>query len=347
MLPFLFYYQHLERVSRSFSFCISALTSPAKEWVALSYLLLRVVDTIEDCVWDSSHCQYLAFQELKSFFLSPPNQATLITWLKTLPTTIPIEEQVLLSDLTLLLNETKTLPSCISQVLLDTCTHMIDGMVYFISHYQKDSVFLLNSLYATNQYCFFVAGIVGELLSYLFTFVLEDFALNQTILNQSVHFGLCLQKINILKDKAQDEARQHFYIASRQELRDSLTVNAVEALSYLKTIPIISGRSYRLFCAWSLFIGLASLKWIDKNWTLQQEKYRISSEETNFIVKHVNQHIDDNTALERLFYAYLPQARVPTTIKSLSPQQLPNWFTQIYPKGQSFIHDHTLNLFPI
>ena len=43
-----FYQRHLDGVSRSFALCIPQLDQPFQERVALSYLLLRVLDTVED-----------------------------------------------------------------------------------------------------------------------------------------------------------------------------------------------------------------------------------------------------------------------------------------------------------
>ena len=46
------YYQpHLDRVSRSFAFCIARLEGEMREWVSLSYLLCRLLDTVEDAPW--------------------------------------------------------------------------------------------------------------------------------------------------------------------------------------------------------------------------------------------------------------------------------------------------------
>ena len=48
-----FYQTHLDRVSRSFAFCIKKLESPLRQWVSLAYLLCRVLDTVEDSIWES------------------------------------------------------------------------------------------------------------------------------------------------------------------------------------------------------------------------------------------------------------------------------------------------------
>lgn len=305
MQPYVFYHYHLENLSRSFSFCIRELFSPAREWVALSYLLCRVIDFIEDSPWSDQSLQLEAFQLFKIFLKKPPSEKQFLSWLHYFPKQLIDSERKLLFDLSILLEDKKQLPSEIEETLTQTAISMIDGMIYFLSKYKKEDKLILPSLPVTNRYCYVVAGIVGELLSKIFSYLIEDFRLTTTLLNQSVRFGLFLQKINLLKDKTEDEAAGRFYISSREQLHASLFLDAQHAFKYLQAIPIIKGRKYRLFCAWSLFIGLASLKWIDKSWQLETP-LKISHPETNHLVKQISQLVDDNYALELLFKRYMP-----------------------------------------
>ncbi len=336
MQSFYFYHQHLEKVSRSFSFCISQLTSPAKEWVALSYLLLRVVDTIEDLKWSDVQAQHDAFELLKLFLKNTPSEQQVADWLKYFPEQIPLDEKNLILDLVLLLNDKNQLPDKIKHELTNTIIQMVDGMEYFLRHYKFKNTVTFPSLITTNQYCFFVAGLVGKLLSRIFTYLTPDFKWSNELLNQSFHFGLFLQKINILKDHVNDEEEGRHYIASREDLRESLVFNSQHALDYIKSIPVLDGRSYRLFCAWSFFIGLASLKWLDKNWQMQQQKYKIKSKETYYLVNQISQIIDDNQALEQLFKHYFPVQRINASFYGHA-QQMPSWFQNIYFDEQASI----------
>lgn len=329
MQSFYFYHQHLEKVSRSFSLCISHLTSPAKEWVALSYLLLRVIDTVEDLNWEDDLAQSTAFDVLKLFLMKIPSEKQFSAWFDCFPEQIPLDEKNLIRDLPLLLHDKNQLPDEIKQELITTMMQMIDGMEYFLRHYKLKNTVTFPSLIVTNQYCFFVAGIVGKLLSRIFTYLIPNFKWTNGLLNQSFHFGLFLQKINILKDHINDEEEGRCYIASREHLRQSLVINAQHALAYIKSIPVIDGRAYRLFCAWSLFIGLASLKWLDKNWQLQQQKYKIKSKETYYLVNQISQLIDDNQALEHLFNDYLPEQKITVSIYGQQPT-MSSWFYNIY-----------------
>lgn len=327
MQPFSFYHHHLERVSRSFSFCISQLTSPTKEWVALSYLFLRIVDSIEDANWQNRQEQNNSFAVFKSFLIEKPSHEQFIKWLASFPAQLPLEEKQLLCDLPFLLADKDKLPPPINSALMNTMVQMMEGMQHFLHHYTVENKIIFPSLVTTNQYCFFVAGIVGKLLSQIFTYVIADFQWTAKLLNQSFHFGLFLQKVNILKDKMEDEACGRYFVAPGSNLQESLAINAQHALAYLKSIPVIAGRPYRLFCAWSMFIGLASLRWLD------QKGSKIKPRETYYVVNQVALLIDDNQALEKLFYNYLPKQE---GLEEHSPStaSMPSWFTRIYAEEQ-------------
>lgn len=332
MRQFSFYYQHLERVSRSFSFCISQLTSPAKEWVALSYLFLRIVDSIEDANWHEMQAQNNSFATLKSFLIEKPSNEQFIKWLARFPAQLPSEEKLLLCDLPLLLEDKDKLPAPIKNAMIKTIVQMIDGMQHFLNHYTVEDRIIFPSLATTNQYCFFVAGIVGKLLSQIFTYVIADFKWTAELLNQSFHFGFFLQKVNILKDKIDDEANGRFFVSPGTNLHESLAINAHRSLAYIKSIPIVAGRPYRLFCAWSMFIGLASLRWLDQN----GQGSKIKPRETYYLVNQITLLIDDNQALEKLFHSYLPRQESQDT-HSTSAMQIPSWFKSIYDQEQEAI----------
>jgi phytoene/squalene synthetase len=305
MQPYLFYHQHLDRVSRSFTFCILQLKSGVKEWVALAYLMFRIIDTVEDAPWQSVPKQLAAFEQLREFLESPPSAQALSAWIATFPAQIPEHEKRLLIDLPILLQDKNELPSTIQQVLLETMHEMMNGMIYFIQHFTASNRLTLNTMDEANQYCFYVAGTVGKLLTKMIEHVTPGFHASTERLNQSVQFGLFLQKINILNDRVHDEMAGRCFIPTFDEMRASLVEDAEGALSYIKMVPISAGRHYRIFCAWSLFLGLASLRWIDRNWQMKTQD-KISARETDALISKVRRCIDDNHALDGLFEVYAP-----------------------------------------
>ena len=362
-----FYQGHLESVSRSFGFCIAELSLPERDWVSLAYLLCRVVDTVEDSHWPNQEAQFFAFQQLKGFLSTPPTDEQFKAWFLCFPQALKPGERDLVLDLPLLLVFLSKLPQEIQKSLVRMVGHMIDGMMYFLRHHKKNNTLVLHSLMLTNQYCFFAAGIVGEFLSRLFTYSIPEFKLTNDLLTQSFHFGFFLQKINILKDCVEDAIAGRCFLSSYISVRDSLVVNAYGALDYLHSIPIVAGRRYRLFCAWSLFIGLASLKWMDKRERqskafclkktnqpddlniLEQpnlgSSYKLGNRETYRIIGQISKLIDDNAALAVLFKRYLPEGnQISHDSRGKFEQYLPEWFTAIYQDSLANVSIETLGI---
>ncbi len=323
-----FYQQHLNRVSRSFAFCIEQLSSPYREWIGLSYILCRLVDTIEDSNWPSLEDQLHSFDEFIEFVSNTEtvDEKRLQTWLQKFPSEIPKHELELLNESQTFFQDLHSLPADVQQYIQSSVLNMARGMRHFCENHKNANVIRLPSLAATNQYCFFVAGVVGELLTQIFykdepgRIDQNDKTVQQKTLLNAFHFGLYLQKINLLKDQLTDEAEGRLLVSSREGVRESLQSNASHALQYLQNLPT-GPNGFRLFCGWSLFLGLASLPMIDKSWNLKKAA-KISRTETFALLSKVKAVIDDNAALEKLFAKYLGHSSAPTeSVKNTAASQ--------------------------
>jgi hypothetical protein len=150
-----------------------------------------------------------------------------------------------------------------------------------------------------NQYCFFVAGIVGETLAQLVRHVEPQVRAARTFVLEAHHFGLFLQKINLLKDQFKDEQEGRFLVHSREEIKESLNRNSLGAWRFLESLPI-QQRGFRLFCAQSLFLGLASLPWVEKSHS-KRKMVKIPRLATMKLFDTLRRNINDNLFLESLF----------------------------------------------
>ncbi|MES3038390.1 MAG: squalene/phytoene synthase family protein, partial [Bdellovibrionota bacterium] len=85
------YQTHLNRVSRSFALAITFLENPLQEWVSMSYLLCRILDTIEDAPWpqDFSVDALSAYQQFKNFLETRPSAEEIREWRESFPSAIP------------------------------------------------------------------------------------------------------------------------------------------------------------------------------------------------------------------------------------------------------------------
>lgn len=324
-----FYQQHLDQVSRSFAYCIANLKNPLKEWVGLSYLLFRVLDTIEDAPWKDSESKKSSFDQ---FHLCLNGQLQ-FDWTSQLPSAIPDVEKQLMQSLPTLIQDFYLLPLPIQQTIKKSLIMMSFGMQRFASQTHQGQIRLKN-LKEVNQYCFFVAGLVGELLTDLIGSLLpKTFATPELYFN-SFRFGMFLQKINLLKDQSDDEQQGRFLVPNRQELLLSLKQDSEGAIDYILQMPVTQ-KEYRLFCAWSLFLGLSSLPWIENSF-LKKLMEKIPRPVTQALFSKIELVIHDNQALVQLFKESTQKLRShrhkPVVVKSDGRDES-KWLTQIY-QGQ-------------
>ncbi len=297
-----FFQQHLNRVSRSFAFCIERLPSPLREEVGLAYLLCRILDTIEDALWTDLSVQLRQFECFDRYLEVLPVKSDVSQWAEAFSTGISDGEKLLLNDAWQIFSEFHALALPIRQILKEPIQSMSRGMVYF-SRRKSSGVMRLMSLADVNQYCFFVAGVVGEILTRLVLSPIPQPALSPDLLVDAFHFGLFLQKVNLLKDQLSDEMAGRLLIPQRSEVMQSLKAHAEHAMAYIMALPETL-KGYRLFCSWSLFLGLASLPFIERSW-IEKQLVKIPREQTQLLLLEIEKLIDDNSALQEFFQTLL------------------------------------------
>jgi len=286
-----FYQAHLDAVSRSFALCIPQLAPPFREQVALSYLLFRVLDTVEDASFPDKETQARQFETFRRFLREDPPRGEIDRFREAFPDSLSDGERALLADTEVLVGDAHQLPAPARAILLSGLDRMAQGMALYA---MRPSPLRLVDLEDVNRYCCFVAGIVGELLTRLWALGGGE----PPSLLDAYRFGLFLQKINILKDQPDDEAAGRFFVPDRQELLASLRADAGGALSYLFSLPRTE-RGYRTFCAWSLILGAASLAAMNA----PRESRRA---QTLALFGRIAERIEDDGALRQLFADLMP-----------------------------------------
>ncbi|MBC7467021.1 MAG: squalene/phytoene synthase family protein [Bdellovibrio sp.] len=308
--------------------------------VSLAYLLFRIADTIEDSTWPDLQQQKNAFQQFLGFISEPATAEQIKNYTQLFPTTVPDEEKILLNDLTILLQDLHDLPVEALVPLRQSLTDMIKGMQHFAT---PDNA-RVKTMAELNQYCFFVAGLVGELLTELALKRRLSLPNDEAVLLNSHHFGLFLQKINILKDQSKDENEGRHFVPDRQLIWESLKENSDHGFSYISQLPSTL-RDYKLFCAYSFFLGLFSLSYIENSW-LSKMATRIPRAIVTAFLAQVENKIDDNTALEEIYLKYKNKLASPTLFVDLKTIQLEplQWFKQSYSRTLPMMHLKSLGI---
>ncbi|MCB0356769.1 MAG: squalene/phytoene synthase family protein, partial [Bdellovibrionales bacterium] len=291
----------MDKVSRSFALCIQQLKSPLRDWVSLMYLLCRIIDTGEDVPWLHKESRDQFFTLLREKLTDINNKDLLLPTDELFLKKVDPDELQLLKAGETLFKDFHDLPKNVQEVLLNLITSMSLGMQFFLDHYSENNRIKITTYTELNQYCFYVAGIVGEALTRLVA-GLEKREVNNKELLQAYHFGLFLQKINILKDQWKDESQNRFFVTDRKRLRASLSLHAEESFEYILQISD-QFNDYKIFCAWSFFLGLASLKYIDKSYNNKND-VKIPRLKTLTLMQKIEKIANDNRALTDIYHCY-------------------------------------------
>ncbi len=315
----------LQGVSRTFALTIPQLPAKLSMVISNAYLLCRTIDTIEDEVRLSTE-QKKYFSEKFVRIVSGDDDPQYFS--RTL--------YPLLSDQTL--NTEKELVAFIPRIV--SITHSFDmfqqkslarcveimsrGMV----HYQLNiSPKGLNTLSAHNAYCYHVAGVVGEMLTELFSHYSQDISQHKSrMMRLAISFGQGLQMTNILKDVWEDLSRgvcwlprdifaqegfdlDHLSTASTSvEFRKGLTTligiahgHLKNALEYTLTIPS-KEKGIRRFCLWALGMAILTLRKIHYNQEYQSgNQVKISRKSVKATIALSNLFVRQDNILKGIF----------------------------------------------
>ena len=196
-----FYY--LDRTSRSFSAVIQELHPELLVPIALFYLILRGLDTIED---DMTIPLPKKDPLLRGFYKTIEKEG----W--TFDGCGPDEkDRDLLVEFHVVTEEFRKVQPQYRTIIADIAHKMGDGMADYCANAEHNE-HGVNTVKDYNLYCHYVAGLVGEGLTRLFV----EAKLGNPLLLERPHLhesmGLFLQKTNIIRDVREDfEDRRRFW----------------------------------------------------------------------------------------------------------------------------------------
>ncbi len=272
--PFKTCWEILPAVSRSFAMVIRWLPRGLDDAVMVSYLLCRIADTLEDSVRNvaEKRRQLAKFADsLDSGSPEIPLDAYPATYLGLMTHT----EDVLASY--------RALPEHARKVIRARVREMCDGMSKWADR-------PIVTFADQNEYCYYVAGLVGLLLTDLFhSYGHVSDADKAKLTPLAVDFGLALQKVNILRDLREDLTEDRCYWPSEVMARHGVTAETIlqpehveaslavmeemvdehwryleTALRYLTLLPMSQFR-LRIFCAIPLFMAVATVRRCEGN----------------------------------------------------------------------------------
>ena len=275
--------QMLQGVSRTFALTIPALPSGLAVVVGNAYLLCRLADTIEDEPGIGWQCK----QELSEQFIAVvAGEGSADQFASQLAPMLSdgasVAERELVANTGCVIRITHSFNSTQQAAILRCVRIMAAGMTEFQQCKPRHG---LRDLSQLDRYCYYVAGVVGEMLTELFCdYSSELYPQRKKMLSLAVSFGQALQMTNILKDIWEDRRRgacwlpQDLFRAAGYDLSDlnpdSLNQAYQTALNQLIGIArqhLDNAMTYTLmlprreigmrrFCLWALAMAVLTLR---------------------------------------------------------------------------------------
>jgi farnesyl-diphosphate farnesyltransferase len=204
----------LQKTSRTFALTIPYLPTPTRDEVGIAYLLFRIIDTFEDAVLWAPSRRIEALRQFVTLLDRPAaeSQAAAEAWTRE-PPLVHAGYQELLARTPYVLERYGDLRPEARAILRTHVARSADGMAGFVARVQPEGWLQLDTIDDLRDYCYAVAGIVGEMLTELFLLESPSLARVATDLRaNAAKFGEALQLVNILKDARPDAAEGRTYL---------------------------------------------------------------------------------------------------------------------------------------
>ncbi|MCY1044924.1 squalene/phytoene synthase family protein [Corallococcus sp. bb12-1] len=327
----LFCRTQLPRVSRTFALNIPLLPEPLDLTVTVAYLLCRIADTLEDEAPGALQGGLLdELADLAELGKDWDSRArSFVRRAKpTLRAETPVAEAELLAGTPTVLETLASLPSWVHPHIARCVRTMTGGMKHIQQAYAKEGrVEGLPDLQATFLYCYYVAGVVGEMLTGLFIDSSPAVAARRAPLTQrALAFGRALQLTNILKDVREDLDRGICWLPRDRMAAHGLEpatlalpahrMQAVEmmhelvavarrelevAFEYSLTLPA-EEPGLRLFCLYPLFFAVLTLNAVEGNPAVfDPEPVKMRRESVRMLMLLTQERVASDEALRQLY----------------------------------------------
>ena len=278
----------LPRVSRTFALGIKLLPARLEAPVRLGYLLCRIADTVEDELGMAPARKAQLLDAFSACFEDSRGADAFGACVAELSANDDYIE--LVAHTGHVFQGFRALDAPTRGILRHWVTEMVAGMRRIVLDHPAG--IRLGSVDAFREYCYYVAGTVGHLLTELWrehsAFVGQ--ATYERLLEDCEAFGEALQTVNILKDIAWDaehenaifvpsdllraagsehdmllrEDRRAAGRAALTPLMDLANADIERGLRYIEAIPAAAMR-IRLFCALPLLFAIATMRELERS----------------------------------------------------------------------------------
>jgi farnesyl-diphosphate farnesyltransferase len=277
-------HEAVQGVSRTFALTVDVLEEPMSSYICVGYLVCRIADTVED----ADHIppeEQARLLRLYDAALDPDDETTIEAFLAGVEPFLPPEAErsedwSVVANAPRIVRTFDGLPHDVREAVTPPARELVQGMAMFVERYADTGGLRIQSREELEEYCYYAAGTVGNLITNLVT--RGDIAADRRrkLYETAEEFGLLLQLVNIAKDVRDDyEEENNVYLPaewleeegiSQEEVlapENALGTAAVvertadhatdfldDAQTYLETVPLKDGNT---LAAWAIPFLLA------------------------------------------------------------------------------------------
>jgi farnesyl-diphosphate farnesyltransferase len=197
-------HQAVQGVSRTFAITIDLLDAPMADAICVGYLLCRVADTIEDAGHIPPAEQTRLLYQYDAV-LDPTDSTTIDEFREAVDEWIPDDGGDDDADWSVVANAPRiveTFDACspsVREAIRPPVRELVGGMAMFVERHADEGGLRIGTRAELEEYCYYVAGTVGELITNLVCRDADSAQANR-LRETSESFALLLQLVNVTKD---------------------------------------------------------------------------------------------------------------------------------------------------
>ena len=235
-------------VSRTFALTVDVLEEPMSSYVCLGYLVCRVADTVED----AEHvppAEQAALLETYDAVLDPEDSTTATDFRADVDEWLPPADErsddwEAVAQTERVIATFEALPPDVRAAVVPPARELVSGMAEFVRRYADEGGLRIDDRAELDEYCYYAAGTVGNLVTNLLT--RGDMADErvETLYDTAEEFGLLLQLVNVAKDVHDDFTEENnVYLPATWLAEEGVTQDAVVAPENRTAVGRVVGRT--------------------------------------------------------------------------------------------------------
>jgi farnesyl-diphosphate farnesyltransferase len=317
----------VQGVSRTFALTVDVLEEPMSSYICVGYLLCRIADTVEDADHISPDEQARLLR-LYDAALDPDDDTTIDAFAEAAEPHLPPEGErnddwEVVANAGRVVDTFESLPADVREAVTPPARELVQGMAMFVERYADDGGLRIQSRDELEEYCYYAAGTVGNLITNLVTRGDVHGERRRKLYDTAEEFGLLLQLVNISKDVYDDYTEENnvylpaAWLASegvpqeevvdpRHELGASSVVRRTaeharsfvdDAQTYLELVPTTDGNTLE---AWAIpyLLAVGTLRELlsRPEDALSERDVKVSRQEVYAVVSAMSD-VDDRSML--------------------------------------------------